>query len=110
MRWQYFQAYCSYEVTKRGSLFHEEEGFWALEISGRQFSLTDGMDYMGEQGWELVAVQPTYHRYGGTGSWHYIPHWYIFKRPLDDVDAEVEDDVDVDSALTPAEEDGTEAW
>jgi hypothetical protein len=79
--WIYYVASCSFKITKKGGLFAPAEGHWALYID-KEYSLADGLAYMGKKGYELVAVQKTWEAYGGTGGGSYNPSYlYIFKAP-----------------------------
>jgi hypothetical protein len=82
MKWQYYAAFCWFKITKKGGLLSEEEGIWSLRCNGVDYGLTDGMNYLGQYGWELVAVQQQGQSYGGpVAYWQRLQYWYIFKRP-----------------------------
>ncbi len=83
-RWKYYAAYCTFKETKApGVLGGAREGFWMLKLD-KEFTLADGLNHMGDLGYELVGIQTTSTLAGG-GS----PHWfepsffYIFKKPIE---------------------------
>jgi hypothetical protein len=81
-KWEHKSVYVYYKTTKKDMFGSPKEGYWVMTIDGKDFAFKDGLDAMGNGGWELAAVQQEYESYGGTsGGWHYLPHFYIFKRP-----------------------------
>ena len=67
---------------KKSLLGAAKEGRWTLNV-GEVMGLSRGLDYMGEQGYELVGIQLTNLESRGEGSGgYYQPNsMYIFKRP-----------------------------
>jgi hypothetical protein len=81
LTWEYYTGYSTFKVTKKGGLFTQGEGHWTLSLD-KEFSLAEGLNYMGQNGWELIATQKTWEAYGGTGGGSYYPSYlYIFKKP-----------------------------
>lgn len=78
MKWDYFTAHCyMQEKDKQHKTDH-----WALNIYDNQHhGLNEGLKILGNQGWELVAVQQLW---TGAASYNYLSSWYIFKKQLDD--------------------------
>lgn len=79
MKWQYLTAYCSVKV----------EGVWGrnvyrvLDIDEQKYELSQGLERLGEQEWELIAVHPVNESLGGQmGGIRDLTLLYIFKRPL----------------------------
>ncbi len=83
-KWKYYAAYCSFKYTKEpGFLGGKGEGYWTLRLD-KEFNLADGLNHMGELGYELVGIQATDMRNGGEGSGWYNPScFYIFKKPIE---------------------------
>lgn len=48
---------------------------------GAKHKLTDGMNTLGSEGWELVAVEPGAMVSGLSGGVGTLPSTYLFKRP-----------------------------
>jgi hypothetical protein len=79
MKWQYFRAYCL--VKRQGIL--GRKGFRVLDIDGMEYELLEGLNYLGQQGWELVFVHQLDEASGGSiGSIRDLNFLYIFKKPL----------------------------
>ena len=75
MKWDYFRAFCYYQEKDKQ---HKDE-FWALNIfDNQEHRILEGLKILGDQGWELVAVQQSW---AGTASYSLLPSHYIFKRP-----------------------------
>lgn len=85
-KWKYYAAYCSFKETKKSSwlLGGGREGYWALSID-KEFSLSDGLNHMGDLGYELVGIQMTDMLSGGgeVSSWYTPGCFYIFKKPVE---------------------------
>lgn len=82
-KWKYYAAYCSFKTTKRpGLLGGEGEGHWTLQFD-KEFRLADGLNHMGELGYELVGIQATDLQSGGSGGWYKPTYFYIFKKPIE---------------------------
>jgi hypothetical protein len=76
MKWDYFTAYCYVQETNK----QHKNSHWALNIYDDQHhGLDEGLKILGNQGWELVAVQQTWR---GTAEYYLLPSWYIFKKQL----------------------------
>jgi hypothetical protein len=87
IKWKYQTATSWYKITKRSGMFGmggREEGYWAIQLD-REYTLLDGLNAMGEKGYELVAVQPdqAFNAGGGNPGWIRPIYMYIFKKPLD---------------------------
>jgi hypothetical protein len=56
---------------------------WCVRIDKQQYPLSEGLQHLGQQGWELVAIQARdLKTYGGrTVGWYQPTYYYIFKRP-----------------------------
>jgi hypothetical protein len=79
MKWQYFQAYCS---VKRGGLLGRK-AYRMLKIEEQEYELCIGLNLLGEQGWELVAVHQIDEAYGGQiQGIRDLTYVYLFKKPL----------------------------
>lgn len=83
-KWKYYAAYCSFKETKKaGLLGGQRDGYWALQLD-KEFGLADGLNHMGELGYELVGIQATDMRNGGeVMAWYYPRCFYIFKTPIE---------------------------
>jgi hypothetical protein len=79
MKWRYFSAY--YLVKREGLLGRKV--YRVLDIDGTEYELLEGLNFLGQQGWELVAVQQLDEAYGGTmGDCRDLNYLYLFKKPL----------------------------
>lgn len=80
MRWRYYVAQCWYKVPQvPGRASSKDEGYWVLSLD-REYPLVDGLNHMGELGYELVGIQPTGLRSGGQyGQWYEPSSFYVFK-------------------------------
>ena len=79
MKWQYFRAYC---LVKREGIFRRE-CYRVLDIDGQEYEFLEGLDLLGQQGWELVVVHQLDEAYGGSfGNIRDLNYLYIFKKPL----------------------------
>jgi len=83
-KWKYYAGYCGYKITKKaGLLGGQEEGYLILALD-KEFTLADGLNHMGELGYELVGIQATDMRNGGdVMGWYKPSYFYIFKKPLE---------------------------
>lgn len=77
-KWEYATYRC-YVTDIDPGIFREHLDF-VIEIEGTEYQLDDGLNILGEDGWELVAVQQVSER-GNVGG--YLNYRHIFKRPLD---------------------------
>jgi hypothetical protein len=78
MKWQYFKAYCS--VKREGLLGYK--GHRVLNIDGQEYELLEGLNFLGQQEWELVAVHQLDEAYGGSGAGiRDLRYLYLFKKP-----------------------------
>ena len=78
MKWDYFTAYCYFQEKDK----QNKSDHWALNIFDNQHhALDDGLKILGNQGWELVAVQQLWR---GTAEYYQLPSWYIFKKQMSD--------------------------
>jgi hypothetical protein len=80
MKWQYFRAYCL--VKTEGILGRER--YRVLDIDGQEYDFLEGLDLLGQQGWELVAVHQLDESFGGgsLSNIRDLDYLYLFKRPL----------------------------
>jgi hypothetical protein len=79
MKWQYFEAYY---LVKREGIFGRKS-YKVLDIDGQEYELAEGLNFLGQQGWELVAVHQLDEAYGGTiGDIRDLNYLYLFKKPL----------------------------
>lgn len=81
--WEYKICDCAAQITKRGGLFREQKGFWTLDIDGETTGLQEGLERLGQKGWELAGIQTVRtedhdrpHQIG------YPKSFYVFKRPI----------------------------
>jgi hypothetical protein len=83
-KWKYYAATCCYKETRKAGLFSgNPEGHWVLLLD-QEHSLSDGLNHMGNLGYELVGIQQEEIRYGGQIGGVYRPTYiYVFKQPLD---------------------------
>jgi hypothetical protein len=83
-KWQYRVCTCQFEITAVGGIFRADEGYWTLTLD-EELPLADGLQQLGEEGYELAGIQSTYLRdNGGAGtSWYSPSSIYIFKRPCE---------------------------
>lgn len=85
-KWDYFTAYCHFEEKCKLCLDERKKprSHWVINIyDNKHYWIEEGLKVMGAQGWELVGIQQTWQAYGGTGGASYLPHWYIFKKPIE---------------------------
>jgi hypothetical protein len=75
MKWQYFKAYCS--VKREGLL---GKGHRVLNIDGQEYEILEGLNFLGQQEWELVAVHQLDE--GSVGGIRDLKFLYLFKKPL----------------------------
>ncbi|WP_146141175.1 hypothetical protein [Stenomitos frigidus] len=81
MKWQYLEAYSS--VKAGGKL--GKNGYRVLTLNNQDYRLSEGLDFLGQQGWELTAVHSIDEAHGGELSRiRTLTYLYIFKRPLDE--------------------------
>lgn len=79
MKWRYFSAY--YLVKREGLLGRKV--YRILDIDGTEYELLEGLNFLGQQGWELVAVQQLDEAYGGQmDACRDLNYLYLFKKPL----------------------------
>lgn len=79
MKWQYFRAYC---LVKREGILGRK-GYRVLDIDGTVYELLEGLNFLGQQGWELIFVHQLDEASGGTvGNIRDLNYLYIFKKPL----------------------------
>ncbi len=79
MKWRYFSAF--YLVKREGLLGRKV--YRVLDIDGTEYELLEGLNFLGQQGWELVAVQQLDEAYGGTiDGCRDLNYLYLFKKPL----------------------------
>jgi len=101
-KWKYHTCSCWFKPTKKRGLFGDtiEEGYWAFKIRDhdKEYSLYDGLNYMGDLGYELVAVQQSWAVHGGEIAGGYYPWYlYIFKKPRE---AQCNSDKTQDSSIS----------
>ena len=80
--WEYKICDCVAKITDRGGLFRDKEGYWVLQVDGESFGLQEGLEKLGNKGWELAGIQTV------RSEDHQLPHdrtypksFYVFKRP-----------------------------
>ncbi|MBW4690684.1 MAG: hypothetical protein KME27_02835 [Lyngbya sp. HA4199-MV5] len=79
MKWQYLEAYSSVKVE--GKL--NKSGHRILTLNGQEYKLSEGLNFLGQRGWELVAVHSLDEAHGGEFSRiRSLTYLYIFKRSL----------------------------
>lgn len=79
MKWQYLEAYSSVKVG--GKL--GKTGYRILTLNSQEYKLSEGLNFLGQSGWELVAVHSIDEAHGGELSRiRTLTYLYIFKRPL----------------------------
>ena len=79
MKWEYFSAYCS---VKREGVFGFKS-YRVLNIDDQEYKLVQGLNFLGQQGWELIAVHQLDESHGGQiGGIRDLTFLYIFKKPL----------------------------
>ena len=79
MKWQYLEAYSSVKVE--GKL--GKNGYRVLTLDGQEYKLAEGLNFLGQRGWELVAVHSIDEAHGGELSRiRTLTYLYIFKRSL----------------------------
>jgi hypothetical protein len=74
MIWEYKVAPVDYDKKKER---------WCMRTDKQECSLSEGLSHLGQQCWELVAIQARdLKTYGGyTVGWYQPTYYYIFKRP-----------------------------
>jgi hypothetical protein len=82
--WTYQVAHCKFKETRRRGLLREErEGHWILMLDG-EYTLAEGLNHMGDLGYELVGIQLAILETGGSRHGQYGPDSiYVFKRPTE---------------------------
>lgn len=79
MKWQYLEAYSSVKVGGT----YGKNGYRVLALNGREYKLSEGLNFLGQSGWELVAVHSIDEAHGGEQSRiRALTYLYIFKRLL----------------------------
>ncbi|MBW4471384.1 MAG: hypothetical protein KME45_13405 [Stenomitos rutilans HA7619-LM2] len=79
MKWQYLEAYSSVKVEGKPS----KNGHRILTLNGQEYKLAEGLNFLGQRGWELVAVHSIDEAHGGEFSRiRTLTYLYIFKRSL----------------------------
>ena len=79
MKWQYLEAYSSVKVE--GKL--NKNGYRIITLNGQEHKLSEGLNFLGQRGWELVAVHSIDEAHGGELSRiRTLTYLYIFKRPI----------------------------
>ncbi len=84
-KWKYYTGYCWNKPTKMGGLLGQtvKEACWMIRLD-KEFPLADGLNYMGNLGYELVAIQPCTEWHGGeVPTWHNADFFYVFKKPVE---------------------------
>jgi hypothetical protein len=84
--WRYQVAHCQFKETRKaGLLSGVSEGQWVLVLD-REYPLAEGLNRMGDLGYELAGIQLAILETGGRAAGPYAPaSIYVFKRPVDDV-------------------------
>jgi hypothetical protein len=76
MKWEYKLVYADWEKGR------EPNDPWQIDVDGDIYPIQEALGLLGQQGWELVAVQAASLFTGGGWPQRYGPdHYYIFKRP-----------------------------
>ena len=79
MKWQYLEAYSSVKIVGKLS----KNAYRVLTVNGQDYKLRDGLDFLGQEEWELAAVHAIDEAHGGELSRiRTLTYLYIFKRPL----------------------------
>jgi hypothetical protein len=79
MKWQYLKEYC---LVKREGVFGRKI-YRVLEIEGQEYELLEGLNFLGQQEWELIVVHQLDEAYGGTvGHIRDLSYLYLFKKSL----------------------------
>lgn len=79
MKWQYLEAYSSVKVAEKPS----KNSYRVLTVNGQDYKLGEGLNFLGQSGWELVAVHSIDEAHGGEQSRiRTLTYLYLFKRPL----------------------------
>ena len=83
-KWQYRVCACQFKITKAGGIFHADEGYWTLTLDS-ELSLVNGLQQMGDEGYELAGIQVTNLRDSGGANkpWYAPSYFYVFKKPLE---------------------------
>ncbi len=80
-KWSYYVARVTWRKRRTGAFFPDSEKKYVFQ-AGDEYTLQEGLDRMGEQGYELVAVHPENLRSAGDPQeWFYPTYVYVFKRP-----------------------------
>jgi hypothetical protein len=80
IKWKYYHATVWFEITKP-VLLGPDKGEWKMAI-GKVVSLEDGMNHMGDLGYELVGLHPIELDKGALGDLNRSEYFYIFKKPI----------------------------
>ena len=82
MKWEYSTHLVYLGTEGRGK---NAERVWMMDgfDDGVERRLNNGLTLLGEQGWELAAIQLSGMVAGGSGThWHNPSSIYVFKRPV----------------------------
>ena len=80
MKWQYLEAYSSVKVEGKPG----KNGYRVLTLNGQEYKLAEGLNFLGEHGWELTATHSIDEAHGGELSRiRTLTYLYIFKRPVE---------------------------
>lgn len=71
---------CSCYVTDVDPRPFTTRNAWMLDIDGTEYEIDDGLNQLGQDGWELVAVQQLAQHGQGGG---FLAYRQIFKRPVE---------------------------
>ena len=85
MKWEYLEAYSAVKVA--GKL--GKSGYRVLNLNGQEYKLAEGLNVLGQSGWELIAVHSIDEAHGGELSRiRTLTYLYIFKRSVEEGKAE----------------------
>ncbi len=79
VKWEYLTCRC-YVADINPNPFKIVHA-WVIDIDGTEYPIDEGLNYLGQDGWELVTVQQVSQQPDDFGG--YLSYRHIFKRPLD---------------------------
>ncbi len=81
--WEYKICDCVAKITDVGGIFRDQEGYWILNIDGESMGLQEGLEKLGNKGWELAGIQTVRSEDHNRPHHHSYPKsFYVFKRPI----------------------------
>ena len=75
--WEYKVISCTYQYLESSTLF-KTKGAWFLTIDKQAYRLTEGLNLLGQEGWQLAGIQAREMEHGRSS--RRPDSYYVFKR------------------------------